>query len=921
MNAGFTFRDARRVVPYLAALGISDIYSSPILRARKGSTHGYDIVDPTRINPELGSDEDFAEYHDTLKEHALGFLLDTVPNHLAASPENAWWMSVLENGPHSRYVHYFDIDWSVVQTHERTTNKLLLPILGRPYGEVLIAQEITLGFDVEGFFFTYFEHRLPLSPDSYRWILRRSIEVLPPDRVAVELRELATGDGSIPNSKFLKETVWRIYEQDLSFREALDGTLRIINGDPSDEESFDELDQILEAQWYRLAYWRIAREKINYRRFFDVTELVGVRIENPEVFEVRNRLLLDLIAEGKVTGLRIDHIDGLHDPIGHMRKMQLRLAPAGERGVNASAPVEQSCDVPAANADTTPRSQHIYIVLEKILAPDEELRREFDVAGTTGYDFLDLVNSLFIDGPGIQRLTNFYQSFAGERRSFDRIAYERKKDVIHLLFSGEMRSLGKQLSALALLDRNARDFAPSELLAALVEITACLDVYRTYIREETISKEDEAAIRRALERARALRGVAIDGRIFKFLELVLLVDPPTYLVPVKTSWLAFVMRWQQFTGRVMAKGVEDTAFYNYTRLLSMNEVGGHPSTVRDDPLAAFHDRNDRVAQHWPDTMNATSTHDTKRSEDVRARINVLSDMAETWEREVRRWSRATAPLRQEGVPAPNEELFIYQTLVGMWPLVADEESDVLPRLQQYLEKAAREAKQETSWIEVNPEYEARLQRFTEALLGHEGFLSLFQRFQRRVAFFGFLNSLSQLVLKITAPGVPDFYQGTELFDLTLVDPDNRRPVDYEHRHAALKKLQAAHAREQLDLRTLLRRWFDGRVKLFVTWRALDVRTRHADTFRRGSYRRIDAGTPHLCAFARGADIIVAVPRLLAELTKVGEMPAPEVWGDATLSTGGGSRWRNAFTGEIVEGSDLRVGDVLKNFPVAILERA
>ncbi|HWS73060.1 MAG TPA: malto-oligosyltrehalose synthase, partial [Thermoanaerobaculia bacterium] len=468
-NASFTFDDAKRIASYLKELGVSDIYASPILKARKGSAHGYDVVDAQALNPELGTDEDFDALHAELRKQELGLLLDIVPNHMAASPENAWWMSVLENGKHSRFLHYFDIDWSP---------KVLLPILGRPYGEAVEAGEIRLGFGAEGFHFSYFEHRLPLAPESYRIVLRECLDSLPTGGAGMELRELVEGEQDVPNSRFLKETLWRIYEHDPQFHAALDTAIERINGTAGETDSYNKLDALLDAQWYRLAYWRIASEKINYRRFFDVTDLVGVRVESPEVFEARNRRTLELITEGKITGLRIDHIDGLFDPIGHMRKLQLRLAP--EQGEASEA-------------------QQFYIVVEKILARDEVLPRDFPVAGTTGYDFLDALNAIFVDPRGLARLTSFYRCFTGITASFEEICYQRKKQIIHELFSGEMRALGKQLAALAMADRNARDFAPSELLAALTEITACMHVYRTYIRPgHEISEEDRRYLRDAV---------------------------------------------------------------------------------------------------------------------------------------------------------------------------------------------------------------------------------------------------------------------------------------------------------------------------------------------------------------------------------------------------------------------------------------
>jgi (1->4)-alpha-D-glucan 1-alpha-D-glucosylmutase len=849
-NAQFTFADARGIVPYLADLGITDVYVSPILRARKGSTHGYDTVDATMLNPELGTEEDLAELCGELDRRDMGLVLDIVPNHMAASHENAWWTSVLENGPQSRFVHYFDIDWR--------DDRLLLPILGHPYGETLESKEIRLGFDAEGFFFSYYDKRLPLAPQSYPLILRDCVDAVPDEGVSVELRDLSREDAVVANSRFLKETLLRIYEQSDAFRSALDGAVWQFN------EDVDRLDQLLAAQWYRLAYWRIASETINYRRFFDVTDLVGVCVENPEVFEARNRRILDLIADRKVTGLRVDHIDGLHDPTGYLTRLQHRLG------------------------------EPMYVVVEKILAHDETLPAAFPVAGTTGYDFLETANSVFVDPEGLARLTE------GHPESFEDIAYERKKHVIDQLFAGEMRALGTHLGALAVADRNARDFAPSELLAALVEITACMPVYRTYIRGDGMSQWDRAILGRAIQEARRRAGSRVDGRLFDFLQRVLQLDPPPYISGEREKWAAFVMRWQQFTPRVMAKGVEDTAFYNYNRLVSLNEVGGEPGRVAADPVAELHARNERIARDWPHTMNATSTHDTKRSEDVRARIDVLSELAEDWQREVRKWTRINAPLKRDGVPAPNEELLIYQTLVGAYPIEAE-------RLTAFLEKAAREAKTHSSWLSPNVEYEAALKEFATRILEHAPFIAAFERFHRRVAFHGFLNALAQVVLKVFSPGVPDFYQGTELWDFSLVDPDNRRPVDYALRADSLRRLA--------NPATLLRNWKDGRIKLFVTTRALAVRARHAE----GAYRAIDTGTPNAVAFTRGDDLLVIVPRLTTRLVKPPHLPIGEVWRDHTLDLSG--RWRNVFTEAVVEGTPPALRNLLASFPVGVFERA
>jgi (1->4)-alpha-D-glucan 1-alpha-D-glucosylmutase len=867
-NAELTFDDARKIVAYLHELGISDLYASPLLRARKGSTHGYDVVDATALNPELGSADDLAALHEELERHAMGLMLDIVPNHMAASDENAWWMSVLENGAQSRYLHYFDIDWR--------DDKVLLPILGRPYGEALESGEITLGFDADGFFLKYYDKRLPLAPQSYPLVLRESLAALPTEGPAMEVRDLVQNDAVIANSRFLKDTLWRVREQAPEFREAIEEVIGRFNGDP------DLLDALLDAQAYRLAYWRIAAETINYRRFFDVTDLVGVRIENPEVFELHNRLVLELMASGTVTALRIDHIDGLYDPVNYLARLQLR---SGE-------PVPESS---------------LYVVVEKIVEAGESLPPSFRCAGTSGYDFLDSVNAVFVDPAGLGVLTSHYHDYTGLTASYEDVVYERKKQVIEQLFYGEMRALGSHLGRLAVADRNARDFAPTELLAALVEVTACMPVYRTYIREAPVGGDDRAHIEAAVADARR-RAQGVDARLFDFVAAVLLIQPPPYISGERDKWLELVMRWQQFTGPVMAKGVEDTAFYNYNRLLSLNEVGSDPGRGSDfDPVAELHARNVRMARDWPHTMNATSTHDTKRSEDVRARIHVLSEIPEEFARVVEEWTRLNAPMKRNGVPHPNEEWMLYQTLIGVWPLDPAEESTVPQRLRAYLVKAAREAKTHSSWLSPNEDYEKSLQDFATAVLEHAPFLESFRPFQQRVAFHGFLNSLAQVVLKTCNSGLPDFYQGSELWDFSLVDPDNRRPVDYEKRAGMLRSLAAPAA--------LLERWQDGAIKLFVTSRSLATRARHIDAFR-GEYRAVETGTANAVAFTRGDDVLVVVPRLTARFGDV--PPLGDVWQEHALAVDG--RWRNVFTDEIVEGERLALRDVFATFPVAVLER-
>jgi (1->4)-alpha-D-glucan 1-alpha-D-glucosylmutase len=923
LNKEFTFEGARAIVGYLRDLGISDLYSSPIQKARPGSMHGYDVVDAAELNPELGSDGDFQKLHEELQTSGMGLLLDIVPNHMAASPDNVWWMSLLENGPQSRYINYFDIDWSPVTGHGKLENKVLLPLLGKPYGEVLESQEIAVHFDVDGFFFTYFGRRFPAATRSYPAILNLCVGRLAVDDPAkLELDELLQpNEPAVANSKFLKETLWRLYGQP-HFHEVLDAVLVEVNGRKGSPESFNVLDELLDQQFYRLAYWRVASEEINYRRFYDVTYLVGVRVEEPEVFEARTRRILDLASEGKVTGIRIDHIDGLFDPLAHLRKLQLRLADP---------------------ADLPNEALPFYVVVEKILSVKEELDPEFPVSGTTGYEFIDAANTLFIHPEGLRELTTLYRQFTGLTQRFPEICYERKKQIIHELFEGEMRSLAGHLSRIAGSDRNARDFSPAELLNGLIEVTASLTVYRTYIRSAEVRESDRQVIEEAVAAARRRSGARLDPRVVEFIRRLLLLDPLPYATASVDVWLPFLMRWQQFTGRVMAKAVEDTAFYDFNRLLSMNEVGGDPGrSSTEDAVEHFHDVTGRKSVRWPHTLNASSTHDTKRSEDVRARIDVLSEMSGTWQKSLHRMSRLAAPLKsvegEDTAPDPNEELLIYQTILGMWPMQRKEEAGVPERLAAYLEKALREAKTHTSWIAPNVDYEKRVLHFASAIFSDDGELVRRQllRLQKKMAFYGYLNSLSQLVLKIMSPGVPDFYQGCELWNFSLVDPDNRRPVDYRLRRKLLRDLQQEG--EASSVENLLRRWSDGRVKLFTTWKSLAVRREQAKLFTSGDYAPLFAAglvptgvegvraeaSRHVVAFARSFDgrrVIVAVPRLMVAVVDAGVQPIGDVWGDAVLEAGSDSApvYVNAFTGESIAatGGEIRLRDLFARFPVAV----
>ncbi|MBE3586085.1 MAG: malto-oligosyltrehalose synthase [Thermoanaerobacter sp.] len=905
-NREFDFTRARELVPYLHALGITDIYASPLLGARRGSPHGYDVTDPTRINPELGGEEGMRTLVASLHERGMGLLLDVVPNHMAASPENPWWFDLLRWGPDSPYAAYFDLDWQPARTS--LAGKVLLPILGSPYGDVLEKGELSLTLTGMGFGVAYHQQWLPLKPASHGEILEYA-------GVTGVLQRLAGVFLRSPGrEEFLRavEELWRLYTQKPPARDLLNEALLLINNQK------EKLDEILSGQYYRLAFWKAGREEVNYRRFFDVAELVSLRMEEERVFEATHSLVLELARQGTVTGFRIDHIDGLRDPQAYLERLQARLQPAGSAG-------------------GSPARNNFFVVVEKILTGNEELPPQWPVYGTTGYDFLNLLNALYTNGDGLDILEAIYRRAEREVPAFEEVVYACKKKVLRELFAGEVRALVHQLDPLAAADPRGRDLSLKEQEKALVALTACLPVYRTYIREEAVSDRDRDFILQAVEQAGRLNPEL--KRAIDFLRRVLLLE-----VKDRAAALKFSMRWQQFTGPAMAKGFEDTALYIYNRLISLNEVGGNPGT-RGLEVEEFHRNNLKRYRCQPHTLNATSTHDTKRSEDVRARLHVLSEIPHLFAGRLERWqemNRNKKPLvKGQPVPEANMELFIYQTLLGAWPLEEGEMDSFKQRLREYLLKAAREAKTRTSWLNPDPAYEEALLKFVETILEDDKnnrFRQDFLEFQKITAFYGAIYSLAQVLLKIASPGIPDFYQGTELWNFSLVDPDNRRPVDFTRRMRLLTGLQEKENSAGLLAlaKELLSTWPDGRVKLYLTYKALHFRRARRELFQAGEYIPLQAAGPlqrHLCAFARRAGeswALVVVPRLVACLNgrepqlqfPVGE----KIWGETALilPARAPDRWLNIFTGEEINSSakgSLSLAEVFRHFPAALLENA
>ncbi len=894
LGADTTFERVAELAPYLARLGVGAVYLSPVLQARSNSTHNYDVTDPTRLDDRFGGREAFGRMSRSLHARGVAIVLDIVPNHMAMGSENPWWMDVLEHGRASRYAAFFDIDWRGTGVD----GKVLVPILGRPYGEALEAGELRLVLEEAGLRVAYFDHRLPVDPAHYPRILD--------GLVADELRAVVDRARAIParshtdrrsvrrrarEAEAVRSALWAAYTGDRSVRSAVARTLRSWSGRAGSPASFDRLDALLGDQAYLVSYWRSALYEIDYRRFFDIPELVSLRQDDAEVFEATHGLVLRLIAAGQADGIRVDHVDGLADPAGYLSRLRGR---AGDR----------------------------YLVVEKILGTDEPMPA-WPVDGSTGYDFLRDVSEMLVDPDGSRHLERAFAERTGDDRPFERAVVEAKLDVMRGLFSSERSALARRLQELAREDRHARDLPEEPLREAIELVTSELDVYRTYVRGLAVSREDRARIETAIARASGEAGT--DAAVaLGFLRRVLLLEDVRSLPPRRAhAWLAFVMRWQQLSGPVTAKGLEDTALYRRVAFVALNDVGAHP-THEPAGVDGFHARNRARARSWPRAMLATATHDTKRGEDTRMRIAVLSELAGEWVAAVDRWTemarRHSTVVNGVRTPTAPERWLLFQTLVGMWPLERGDEPGVPDRAVAYLTKAMREAKTDTGWLEPNEAHEAAVERYVRAVLGPRTAVRReIVAFAERIAWHGALNSLAQLVLKLTATGVPDVYQGTELWDLSLVDPDNRRPVDFERRSALLAEIDGMPPED------LLARWREGLVKLAVLDRLLGLRRERPALFLEGSYTPVaveGSRADRVVAFERrrGRErALVVVPRRTVGLVR-GERLLPR-FGDTRLDVRGAPAGMRdeIFTGARV---DLRapvdVDAVLQRFPVAVV---
>lgn len=909
LHKGFSLKKALAILPYLKKLGIDTLYTSPIFQARSGSAHGYDMTDPAHLNPELGSEQTFSTFFSQVKKEGFALLVDWVPNHMGIGKENPYWIDVLESGPRSRYADFFDIHWHPEK--EELRGKILLPILGDHYGRELEKGHIRLVFRQGSFGLHYYDRRLPICPvvlpDIFRakpGALKKLVASTPAlqkrlDDASSQLTTLPSSfDPTSPESiawseKKIrsKQTLHRLYVKFQPFRDFINDTLKHINGAPGRPRSFDTLDNILSKQVYRLASWRVASEEINYRRFFDINDLASVCMENDHVFAQCHQRLASLVAQGQIQGLRLDHPDGLYDPVGYFRKLQGEILFHRFLGQNKLAATGDNAHLrqlffPVWDEASFVQERPCYIVAEKILATHESLPNDWNVHGTVGYDFLADLDALFVQAKNDVATEALYAKYTERNSDLVSMAYEKKKFFALVHMPSEIRRLAYQLDSISESNRNYRDFTLNNFTVAIREIIANFPVYRTYIRptDTSVDSHNRRYIKQAVALAKK-KTPALPDDLYDFIEQVLLLKSPSYSsLHERSMYQKFVSRFQQLSAPIMAKGVEDTVFYCYNRLISLNEVGQEPSRFGISS-SEFHHKNEERLNHWPLAMTNTSTHDTKRSEDVRMRIHALSEIPSIWEQNIIHWNKLNlfAKAKIDGRPEPekNTEYLIYQTLLGAWPqsskkLSVREMSVFLERISGSTLKAVRESKERTNWINPNHRYEDAVRIFLKRILTdprNAEFLRSFRPFAQMISRAGMLNSLSALSLKTASPGMPDFYQGNELWDYSLVDPDNRRPVDFHKRETLLMKIQTQSLESNPSnfIKEMLDHPEDGRIKLFLTSKGLHLRKQHPDLFISGNYQPLSVVGPakdHVIAFLRevnGTFLLAASARFFLTL--------------------------------------------------------
>src|SRR5215471_12215412 len=971
-HRGFRFADATVLAPYFERLGVSHLYASPYFNAAPGSTHGYDVVDYNSLNPEIGTWVEHEAFCDALQARALGHLLDFVANHMGIERGNAMWNDVLENGRASIYANYFDIDWDPVK--EELKNKVLLPVLGDQYGAVRERGELKLAFEEGGFFLGYFDRTFPIAPRQYAKVLRHQLEALQKEMgdshpQFVELQSILTSIDHLPRQtetehvklvernrekEVIKRRLATLAAESRDVSSHIARNVEIFNGTPGDSRSFDLLDSVLGQCSYRVAHWRVAGEEINYRRFFDINSLAAVRVEDPEVFDSVHSLAFRWIGEGRITGLRIDHPDGLFDPTKYFLDLQERYwvertrknfekqGGRSELWPPVEVEVRKLFRSEVADKQDSPIARALYVIVEKIQGGRERVPDTWAIAGNTGYRFANVVGGLFVNKGAEPATTETYFRFINRRYDYRELVYEKKKLIMSAAMASEINVLARELNRISEMNRHTRDFTLNSLRRALVEFIALFPVYRTYVdgwRPE-VDQRDIQYIEWTIARAKE-RDTTTSVMIFDFLQDILLLRyPPELDQREREVMLRFAMKVQQVTGPVMAKALEDTVFYIYNRLISLNEVGGEPERFGTSE-EMFHLRNQERVERWSGSLCTTSTHDTKRSEDVRARISVISELPEEWRSRLRRWARLNRRYKAGGkMPDADDEYLFYQTVLGAWPmgdsLTAEDFELFRRRIGQYMLKAVKEAKVNTSWLNPNPEYESAVVEFTRAALdpvGNSRFLADLEQFKKRIELPGQVNGLAQTLLKVGSPGVTDIYQGCELWDLSLVDPDNRRPVDFALRQRLLEELDREAALDRLGLaRRLSAQMTDGRAKLFVLSQGLRFKRLHSALFGSGEYLPLAASgarRAHLLCFCRRlreALAVVIVPRLVTAMIESGGISANLRNTFIHLPAScAGTDLRDVFTGRSLRPEErdgevmISAGEALRDFPVALLE--
>lgn len=957
LGSDLNLSQVRELLPYLEKLGVSDLYLSPLFRARKESSHGYDVVDHGTIDPQIGDLASFEQLAYGVREADMGIVLDVVPNHMGINDpanQNQWWLDVLENGEGSYFADFFDIDWRPEASALHDT--ILLPCLGDSFGTVLERGELQVVYAKDRLQLQYYDRRFPLAPTTWPKVLelaaRRQSEAIAngdSNELAdwLELQSIITQLRNLPprlkrdraamEERYREQTIVRqrlasLLAASKQIRAAFDAAITEINGEKDNARSFDRLEQLLEGQWYRLAYWRVAVDEINYRRFFDVNDLAAIRVEDNRVFDAVHRLVGKLVGAGWVTGLRIDHPDGLRDPHNYFKMLHSLYRSQRPNGDDEAS--------------------QIYVVAEKILSGDEPLPPDWAVSGTTGYDLLNLIGRLLVDNDGLQELRTFYDEVTENTvRPMD-IIYESKRTVLFSTMASELQMLAARLYRIAQGHRASRDFTRPMLQRAIREIIACMSVYRTYVRNDSwdVGDADYRVVTTAVRMAKR-RNRSLPAPVFDYIASVLLLEhPPTITDEQATDRREFALKFQQVSGPVTAKGVEDTAFYRYYPLASLNEVGGELD-AKALPADEFHRLMRHRMDQWPHSMSGSATHDTKRGEDMRARLHVLSEMPDEWTSAFERWCQMNDPLRRDadGEPAPdaNEQYLLYQTLVGTWPVTPMDDAareTYCDRIIQYMGKALKEAKVHTSWMNASDSYDNAVTEFITDLFGKKGaaFRGDLSAFVGKISDAGFVNSLTQLILKLTVPGVPDFYQGTELWDFNLVDPDNRRPVDFELRDRQLTELiEASHADPEQFASQLSQRWPDATIKLWITTQGMNLRGELSDVFTHGEYIPLTAAGPaadYVIAFARKFEdkCVIAIAPLryyqlcsgkgIASLKQDnGTSHAARLWGDTTITLPSdiGRSWRCRLSGRTFQSDDsadatLSVAELFHTFPIALL---